>query len=103
MRLLRTLWTDDCGGGLLSTELLMLFTILVLGGMSGMVAMRQAVLSELLESAQAVLALNQSHSFSGQINTEALIPGSSASDMTNTISGGSSNASHVLLSGRPMD
>jgi hypothetical protein len=59
------LWTDDCGAWI-ATEWVFVATILVLGAITGLVAVRQAVISELEELANAVLTLNQSFSFSGQ-------------------------------------
>jgi hypothetical protein len=57
--LMSKLWADDCGA-LIATEWVFVATILVLGSITGLVAVRQAVLSELTEFANAVLALNQS-------------------------------------------
>jgi hypothetical protein len=101
--MLRTLWNDDCGAGLLSSEFLFLYSTLVLGGVSGMVAMRQAGVSEFLESAQALLSLNQSYSLSGQSNCASSTAGSSASDGSNGIMLNSVAASNAHLSARPLD
>ena len=101
--MIRKLWNDDCGSGLLSAEWLFLFAILVLGIITGLVAVRQALISELTESAQALLALNQSFSFSGQSNCESSTAGSSASDTTNTIGEGSVAASTAAISQTPCD
>jgi hypothetical protein len=76
-RLLRRLWSDDCGA-LLGAEWVFVGTILVLGTITGLVAVRQAVNSELTEFAQSVTALNQSYSFSGQANCAASTAGSQA-------------------------
>jgi len=103
MRQMLKLWNDDCGSGLLTGEWLFLFAILVLGTISGIVAVRQALISELVETAQALLALNQSYSFSGQTNCEASTAGSSASDTTNTIAEGSVSASVANISQSPCD
>ncbi len=53
----RNLWEDDGGSALVTGEILFIFAILLLGIISGLVAMRQAVISELVESAQALMAL----------------------------------------------
>jgi len=103
MRHLVKLWNDDCGSGLLTGEWLFLFAILVLGLITGLVAVRQALLSELIETAQAILALNQSYSFSGQSNCESSTAGSSASDTTNTISDASVSASTASINQPPCD
>jgi hypothetical protein len=103
MTLMRILWDDDCGGGLVTSELLFLFSTLVLGTVSGMVAVRQAALSELVETGQALMALNQSYSISGQSNTMASTAASSAVDATNTISLASSTGTNPVVSQIPLD
>src|SRR5215475_2932398 len=103
MRQMLNLWNDDCGSGLLTAEWLFIFVILVLGIISGLVAVRQAVISELVETAQALLALNQSFSFSGQSNCESSTAGSAASDTNNTIGEGSVNATPAVISQTPCD
>jgi hypothetical protein len=82
--LMLKLWNDDCGA-LIATEWVFVATILVLGSITGLVAVRQAVLSELTEFANAVLALNQSYSFSGQSNCQARTAGSAAVDVNDHI------------------
>src|SRR5215831_10730423 len=99
---MRKLWNDDCGA-LIATEWVFVATILVLGIITGLVAVRQAVISELTEFAQAVMALNQSFSFSGQTNCESSTAGSSASDTTNAIAEGSSAASTAAINQSPCD
>ncbi len=83
--LLAKLWNDD-SGALIATEWVFVATILVLGIITGLVAVRQAVISELEEFANAVLALNQSFSFSGQTNCQASTAGSAFSDALDSIS-----------------
>src|SRR2546423_14964331 len=86
--MLRRLWADDCGA-LIATEWVFVATILVLGIITGLVAVRQAVISELTEFAQAVMALDQSYSFAGQSNCLSSTNGSAAVDSTDTIHEGS--------------
>lgn len=64
MRLLRRLWNDDAGA-LLTAEWLFMATILVIGLVAGLVAIRNAVNNELEEMAGAIGALSQSYSFGG--------------------------------------
>ena len=90
-QLMLKLWRDDCVA-LIATEWVFVATILVLGAITGLVAVRQAVLSELTEFANAVMALNQSFSFSGQSNCQSSTAGSQALDSSNTINEGSTNA-----------
>jgi Flp pilus assembly pilin Flp len=83
-QLMLKLWKDDAGA-LIATEWVFVATILVLGAITGLVAVRQAVISELTEFANAVLALSQSYSFTGQSNCESSTAGSAASDQVNLI------------------
>lgn len=79
--LLKRLWNDDAGY-LLSAESFFIATILVLGLIVGWVALRDAVVDELIEVANAFTALNQSYSFSGLASTcgDATTAGSAAID-----------------------
>jgi hypothetical protein len=83
-RLMRRVWQDDTGA-LIATEWVFVATILVLGAITGLVAVRQAVISELVEFANAVMSLNQSYSFSGQSNAESSTAGSQYIDSTQAI------------------
>jgi len=78
------LWEDD-SGALIATEWVFVATILVLGSITGLVAVRQAILAELQDMAQAIMSLDQSYSFSGQSNCESSTAGSSYTDHTETI------------------
>ncbi len=78
------LWADDCGS-LIATEWVFVATILVLGVITGLVAVRQAVTTELEEFANAVLSLNQSYSFSGLTNCASSTAGSAARDVNDSI------------------
>jgi Flp pilus assembly pilin Flp len=84
MSLLARLWRDDCGA-LIATEWVFVATILVLGIITGLVAVRQAVINELDEFANAVLSLNQSFSFSGQSNCQSSTAGSAFVDSADFI------------------
>jgi hypothetical protein len=63
--LLKRLWQDDCGA-LLAVEWVLIATLLVLGLVPGLIAVRQGLLSELTETANATMALDQSYGFTGQ-------------------------------------
>lgn len=52
-------------GFILSAELVMISTILVIGLLVGMVAMRNQLLAEMKDTAEAIGALNQSYTFTG--------------------------------------
>jgi Flp pilus assembly pilin Flp len=101
-QMLSKLWNDDCGA-LIATEWVFFVTILVLGIITGLIAVRQGIKSELTEVAQAIMALNQSYSFSGEVNCESSTGGSSATDTTNTISETSVAASTALVNQNPCD
>src|SRR5262249_17962426 len=90
-------WNDD-RGITEAIEWVFWVTIAVIGIVTGMVAVRQAVISELTEFAQAAMPQNQSFSFSGKTNCESSTAGSSASDTTNTISERSVAASTANIS-----
>jgi hypothetical protein len=64
------LWADD-GGALIAAEWVFVATILVLGAITGLVAVRQAVIAEVLVLTNALLSPNQSFNFSGQSNCES--------------------------------
>ena len=102
-QLMQRLWFDDCGA-LIATEWVFVATILVLGIITGLVAVRQAVISELTEFANAVMALNQSFSFSGQSNCQASTAGSQALDSSDVINEASTAAaSPSLITQSPCD
>jgi len=63
--LLARLWIDD-GAALIVTEWVFVAMILVLGTVTGLVAVRQAVLTELTEAADAVLSFPRSCFSSGR-------------------------------------
>src|SRR5579862_132607 len=63
--LMAKLLNDDCGA-LIASEFLFVATILVIGIIVGLTAVRSAVNVELSNLADAILALNISYAFSGQ-------------------------------------
>src|SRR6516164_6591593 len=77
--LLKKLWNDDCGA-LISMEFLFVATILVLGIIVGLANVRSAVNIELSELANAILALSQGYTISGQSGCCASTDGSAAID-----------------------
>ncbi len=64
MTLLRKLWADDAGF-IISAELVLVATIVVIGLIVGLVVVRNQVVQELVDVGQAIGALNQSYSFTG--------------------------------------
>jgi hypothetical protein len=90
-QLVKKLWNDQ-GGFILSTEAVILWTITVLGLIVGLVAVRDAAVTELIEVANTILTFDQSYTYStltltGGSNTggfEAVVNGSSAQDWAGT-------------------
>ena len=78
-RLLVKLWRDD-GGALIASEWVFVATILVIGSITGLVAVRDAVATELTEFANALTTLSQGYSFSGLQGCNARTDGSEADD-----------------------
>jgi hypothetical protein len=91
-KILQKLWNDQ-GGFILSTEAMILWTIVVLGMVTGLVAVRDAAVLELTEVANAIVTFDQSYGYQGVIlNTsnpgiEAQTNGSNAQDFAGTTGG----------------
>ena len=64
MSILKTLWHDE-SGVILSAELVLVCTILVLGLLVGMVELQYAIVGELSDLSSAFGNLNQSYNHSG--------------------------------------
>lgn len=96
------LWNDDCGVAY-KVEIIFVLTILGLGTLKGLVAVRQALTSEMIEFANALSALNQSYSFAGNSHCYASTAGSAANDTTNTIHDASTSASGSDVNQNPCD
>ena len=75
MLLLQKLWRDE-GGFVVSSELILIATVLVIGLLVGMVALRDQVTQELADVADAISELNQSYEFNTITAPEsaALVP-----------------------------
>lgn len=64
MNVAQKLWNDDAGF-IISIELILIATIAVIGLITGLTAVRDAVTSELSDVAGAIQDLNQSYTFFG--------------------------------------
>ncbi len=62
--MLKKLWLDE-GGAILSTELILIMVILVIGLTVGMVALRDAVVEKLTELSAAVYAIDTGYGWGG--------------------------------------
>jgi len=76
-QLFRKLWSDD-QGALIAMEFLFVAVITVIGIITGLVAVRNAINTELTELANAILALSPGYAFSGQSGCCAYTDGSQA-------------------------
>jgi hypothetical protein len=83
VKLFNQMWADDAGY-IISTEMLLIFVILVLGLIAGMANLRMAIVNELTESAQAILQLNQSFTISGLTGCSGSSGASGATDTPGT-------------------
>ena len=77
--LLVRLWNED-QGAIIASEFLFVVTILVIGIIVGLANIRDAVNTELSELANAILALSQGYSISGQEGCCSATDGSEAID-----------------------
>jgi Flp pilus assembly pilin Flp len=74
---LRKFWNDEAGF-VVSVELVLISTILVIGLVTGWTMLRDAVISELSDTAKAVGSTNQSFAYSGATYGAAGVGASSA-------------------------
>lgn len=81
--MLRRLWNED-EGAILSAELVLFGTILVIGMITGLSSVQTAVVTELGDLANAVGAVNQSYSYGGVLGHHAQTPGSIWNDGVDT-------------------
>jgi len=79
----RKLWGDEAGF-VISIELILISTIVVIGLIAGLTAVRDAVVSELSDVAGAIDEMNQSFSFNGATSATAATAGSNYIDNTDS-------------------
>lgn len=77
--ILRRLWRDEAGF-VLSTELTLVASVLVLGLTAGLVSVRDQMVQELSDTAMAISSLNQTFSFSAVTGCNASTAGTSFLD-----------------------
>ncbi|MGB1261775.1 MAG: hypothetical protein ACPG52_02600 [Cognaticolwellia sp.] len=85
------------GGFVLTSELLLLSTIIVIGLVVGLSTMRDALTAEMEDVAEAIGSLDQSYAFDGIINSEltAEISGSGFIDAVDEFAGDGETFSYV--------
>ncbi|HZZ81916.1 MAG TPA: hypothetical protein VFE62_25680 [Gemmataceae bacterium] len=98
--LITRLWNDD-NGFIVSAELVLVATIVVIGMITGLVAIRNDVTSELTEVGQAISAIDQSYSYSTLSNCSSSTAGSNVTDTYNSINSSSSNATQNNINVQP--
>ena len=69
--MLRKFWNDE-SGFIVSSELILIATIMVIGLIAGMVEIQYAVVGELNDISEAIGSLNQSFSFTGFTGTKVI-------------------------------
>ena len=79
METAQSLWSDD-SGFIVSIELILISTIVVIGLVTGFTALRDAIVSELSDVGGSIQDLNQSYSFNGMQGHSATTNGSSWTD-----------------------
>jgi Flp pilus assembly pilin Flp len=76
---LKSIWTEE--DGVLSFEWTLLLTLLVIGIVSGVAAVRDGIIDELGDVAQGMLAVDQSYVISFPLNVDVhTVDGTSSSD-----------------------
>lgn len=83
MKMLRRIWKDEAGF-VVSTELVLIATILVIGMVVGLATVRNSVVQELGDVAKAIGNINQSFSYTGVSGreTSSYSAGSDFADLT---------------------
>ncbi|MCC9605431.1 hypothetical protein LOC68_22985 [Blastopirellula sp. JC732] len=79
MSLLKRLWNDEAGF-IVSTELILIATIVVIGLIVGLAAVRDAVTAELSDVAGAIQEMDQSYVFYSVRGHSAAVSGSGYAD-----------------------
>jgi hypothetical protein len=77
------IWNDDAGF-IISIELILISTIVVIGLITGLAAVRNAIVSELSDVAGAISSLNQSYSINGSRSSSGSTAGSRFVDNTDS-------------------
>ena len=90
MHLLKQLWADEAGA-IISAELILVVTILVLGMVVGLTTLRDQVIQELGDVALAIASINQSFSFSGATGHHSSTAGSIFVDLLDDCDGADSD------------
>lgn len=79
LNLVKRLWQDDAGA-VITAEYLALGSIVALGGVSGLVAMRDASVAEMEEYGRSIRSVSQEYRIPAQASGSAYRGGTSVSD-----------------------
>ena len=89
MNLLKRLWRDEVGA-VMTTELVLISSVAVMGTVAGLTEVRDATVSELSDLAAAVSSIDQSYSYTGVSRGSSYSAGSAFQDSaTSSSSSGS--------------
>lgn len=90
-------------GFVMTTELVLLSTVMVVGLVAGMVTMRDALTAEMEDVAEAIGHLDQTYAFSGIVNGEntAAVEGSVFGDATDSNAG--DDAGFTFVAATPLE
>jgi len=91
MKMFQQFWNDE-NGFVVSTELVLIATVLVLGMIVGLTTLRDQVIGELADVAAAFSNSNQSYSFSGITGHSSSTSGSLFDDNTDFCDGAGDNS-----------
>ena len=79
--MLNRFWNDEAGF-IVSTELILIATILVIGMLVGLVSVRDQVVQELADVAEAISDIDQSYTYTGILGHTSETNGSDFTDLT---------------------
>jgi len=85
--MMKKLWNDEVGF-IVSAELVLVATILVIGMITGLASVRDAVITELADVGGAISVVNQSFTFGGASAHSSTTAGSSFADFRDFCDGG---------------
>lgn len=77
--MLKRLWNEEVGA-IVSAEIMLVATILVIGAIVGLKSVRDSVVTELADVAQALGNVNQSYSYSGASGHHTFTAGAAFTD-----------------------
>jgi Flp pilus assembly pilin Flp len=90
--MLKNFWNDEAGV-IVSAEIVLVLTILVIAMVVGLTAVRDSVTSELADVAQAIANIDQSYSYGGMTGHCAAVNGSAFTDLQDFCDGDGTNTS----------